>query len=317
MNMLSSMILQAVMWLVHSVLFDNQLISAHAYLEVLARVNVKDASKFSSDFRKIAEDMVYVLACKAPQTLPVFSFHVLYRHFQFSRLTSYLSYILITGLERYFETATLFWLLMEGWFLHELICVKPLEVQSTIKRFVAIGWGEYTEESCEERISVNNVISRRACDRHSTLVDLPHLRSVQRRLLGQTRRHGLHHSRIDIRYVSGKTRCFFFFFLSELHFNDDRIVSGQLLLFLEDHTRPVRQDQNFISAAAEENGVQKMGQIDVHARAAIRSPEFSLLRVVLRRGDQDQNFIPTNHQSYFLVSGIQASVGSVSFILQS
>ncbi|OXU23245.1 hypothetical protein TSAR_000671 [Trichomalopsis sarcophagae] len=116
MHMLSATIMQVVMWLMHSVLFDTQLLSAYMYLEVLSKINIHVASKFSNDFRLIVEQM-------------------------FTRLNSYLHYIVLTGLERYFETASLFWLLMEGWFLYELICRKPLETKTSIKRYVIIGWG--------------------------------------------------------------------------------------------------------------------------------------------------------------------------------
>ncbi|XP_014206044.1 secretin receptor-like [Copidosoma floridanum] len=117
MNTLSAVVLQAVMWLLHSFLFDTQIIDGHMYLQVLSALDIDIAPKLAADFVRIAEQM-------------------------FTRLSAHLSYIIIAGLNRYFETATFFWLLMEGWFLYELICRKPLEMKTSIKRYAMIGWGE-------------------------------------------------------------------------------------------------------------------------------------------------------------------------------
>lgn len=79
---------------------------------------------------------------------------------------------MIAGLERYFETATLFWLLMEGWFLHELICIKPLEVQTSIKRYVIIGWGEYVQKKI---VKINGNVILKIFQGVPVIVTLPWL----------------------------------------------------------------------------------------------------------------------------------------------
>ena len=52
------MIMQVVMWLLHSFLFDNQLLSSYMYLEVLRKINIQVAPQFSDDFSRIVEQLV-------------------------------------------------------------------------------------------------------------------------------------------------------------------------------------------------------------------------------------------------------------------
>ena len=56
--MFGAMLMQTFMSLLHSFLFDSQLLDSYLYLEVLGRINTLVTKKIANDFKQILEEMV-------------------------------------------------------------------------------------------------------------------------------------------------------------------------------------------------------------------------------------------------------------------